>query len=53
MNVKGMGPGLHVLPVEIRLPEKTDLLRVEPQVFTVQILPQTSNTPENNHAAGT
>lgn len=53
MNLKGMGPGLHVLPVEIRLPEKTDLLRVEPQVFTVQILPQTSNTSENNHAAGT
>ena len=53
MNVKGMGPGLHVLPVEIRLPEKTDLLRVEPQVFTVQILPQTSNTSENKHAAGT
>ncbi|MCF8026995.1 MAG: hypothetical protein K9K81_01375 [Desulfobacteraceae bacterium] len=52
MNLKGMGPGLHVLPVEIRLPEKTDLLRVEPQVFTVQILPQTSNTSENNHAAG-
>lgn len=52
MNVKGMGPGLHVLPVEIRLPEKTNLLRVKPQVFTVQILPQTSNTSENNHAAG-
>lgn len=53
VDLKGMGPGIHVLPVQIRLPEQTGLLGVDPQVFTVRILPQTSNTSGKNDAAGT
>jgi YbbR domain-containing protein len=52
VDLKGMGPGIHVLPVQIRLPEQTDLLRIDPQVFTVRILPQPSNTSGEKNASG-
>ena len=53
MDLKGLEPGLHVRPVEIRLPEQAELLRIAPQVFTVQILSPTPDLPEKKHAAGT
>jgi YbbR domain-containing protein len=53
MDLKGMGPGLHVLPVQIRLPDETDLLRIDPQVFTVRILLSTPKQSGDNNAAGT
>ena len=40
MDLKGLGPGVHVGPAKIRLPEKARLIRVEPALFTVKINPQ-------------
>lgn len=40
MDLKGLGPGVHVAPAKIRLPEKARLIRVEPTLFTVTINPQ-------------
>lgn len=52
VDLKGMGPGIHVMPVEIRLPGQTDLLRIDPQVFTVRILPQPSSSSGGGNASG-
>ncbi|MFP4453383.1 MAG: hypothetical protein ACLFNW_10375 [Desulfobacterales bacterium] len=40
MDLKGVGPGVHVAPAKIRLPEKARLIRIEPTLFTVTINPQ-------------
>ncbi len=40
VNLEGLGPGVHVRPAKIRLPENARLLRIEPVLFTVTINPE-------------
>lgn len=37
IDLAGLGPGIYVKPVKIRLPGHTRLIRVDPQIFTVKI----------------
>ncbi|MBS3809022.1 MAG: hypothetical protein KGY38_02560 [Desulfobacterales bacterium] len=37
MDLAGLGPGIYVKPVKIRLPGQTRLIHVDPQIFTVKI----------------
>lgn len=37
MDLSGLGPGIYVKPVKIRLPGQARLIHVDPQLFTVKI----------------
>ncbi|MCF8110209.1 MAG: hypothetical protein K9J85_01845 [Desulfobacteraceae bacterium] len=37
IDLKGLGPGVHVMPAKIRLPQKARLISVEPSIFTVTV----------------